>query len=226
MMARFSLGILFAVLVAASRPSATGGAHDLLAVGVRLESTVDGRPVRRLVLGMPEGKARDAYERLLRSPAKDALLQGTTVYAPAPKEAGSGDRIVEYVYYGHLSRAGRSPVVFTAPAGGALPGASEAYEAARELSVMPGPVTAAAARVLLDSGDLDSYRDALEALSAVQADAASAEAIRTALDAAAPVERRIVAIRVLRDLGGAKTYPDAFRKLAADSSELVRDAAK
>ena len=219
MMARFSLGILFAVLVAASRPSTTGGAHDLLAVGVRLE---DGR----LILGMPEGKARDAYERLLRSPAKDALLQGTTVYAPSPKEADAGPRIVEYVYYGHMSRAGRAPVVFTAPADGVLPGAAEAYEAARELSVMPGPVTAAAARVLLNSEDLDSYRDALEALAAVQADAASAEASRTALDAAAPAGRRIVAIRVLRALGGAKAYPDAFRKLAADSSELVRDAAK
>jgi len=219
MMARFSLGILFAVLVAASRPSNHGGANDLLAVGVRLE---DGR----LVMGMPEGKAREAYETLLRSPAKDALLQGTTVYAPAPAEPGKGPRIVEFVYYGHLSRAGRSPVVFDGPVGAALPGAAEAYEAARDLAGMPGPVTAAAARVLLASEDLGAYRDALHALAAVQADAASAEAVRTSLDAAAPAERRIAAIRVLKDLGGARAYPDVFRKLAADGSDLVRDAAK
>ena len=62
MVTRFSLGILFAVLVAASSPSNAGGANDLLAVGVRM---ADGH----VVLGMPEGKARDAYERLLRSPA-------------------------------------------------------------------------------------------------------------------------------------------------------------
>src|SRR5688572_24317084 len=113
MMERFALGILFAVLAAASRPSTTGGAHDLLAVGVRLE---DGR----LVLGMPEGRARDAYERLLRSPAKDDLLKGTTIHAPAPADAGPGPRIAEFVFYGHRSRAGRAAVAFTAPAGGDL----------------------------------------------------------------------------------------------------------
>ncbi len=220
MMERFALGILFAVLVATSRPSQTGGVHDLLAVGVRLE---DGR----LVLGMPEGKARDAYERLIRSPAKVALLiEGGRIEAPAPGESGTEPRIAEFVFYGHLSRPGRVSVVFTAPAGGDLPGAKEAWEAARDLAVMPGPVTAAAARVLIESSDLASYRDALGALAAVQADAASAEATKTALDAAAPVDRRLLAIRALRSLGGAKNHPDAFRQLAADPSEAVRDAAK
>jgi hypothetical protein len=219
MITRFSLGILFAVLVAASRPTTHGGANDLLVVGVRLG---DGR----LVLGMPEGRARDAYERLLRSPAKDALLQGTTVYAPAPAEPEPGERIVELVYYGHRSRAGRAPVVFTAPSGTDLPGSKEAREAARELSGMPGPVTAAAAKVLLKTEDVASYRDALEALASVQADAASAEAIGMAFDASAPVERRIVAVRILKTLGGAKNYPKEFARLAADPSEHVREAAR
>jgi hypothetical protein len=228
MLARLSLGILFAVLVAASRPTASGGAHDLLAVGVRVEETgPDGKVATRLVLGVPEGKALAAYESLIRSPAKDALLQGTTVYAPAPEKPLEGRRIVEFLYYGHGSRAGRSPVVFTAAPEASLPGAAEAYAAAVELSSMPGPVTAAAAKVLLASGDLASYADALEALSAAQADAASAEAVATAADPRASPERRVVAIRALRDrLGGARNYPRLFRDLAADASHLVRDAAK
>jgi len=226
MLPRFSLGILFAVLAAASRPLAMGGTHDLLAVGVRVEETVDGIPVRRLALGMPVGRALGAYEKLLRSSGRAALVQGTTVYAPAPADPGPDPRVVEVIYYGHGSRAGRAPVVFTAPAGPGLPGAAEAREAGRELARLPGPVTAAAARVLLRTGDVEAYREALEALAGVEADAASAEARSTAADDAAPVLRRIVAIGILRRLGGATLHPDLFRRLAADPDPAIAGAAK
>jgi hypothetical protein len=220
MIARFSLAILFAALVATSRPSTSGGANDLLAVGVRL---ADGR----LVLATPEGEAREAYELLLRSSAKDALLQGTTVYAPAPAaEPAELPGIVELVYYGHRSRVGRAPVVFTARDGRSLPGGAEAYAAARDLSRLPSAVTASAARVLLSTDDDAAYRDALEALAAVQSDAAASEARSTALDASAPVNRRIVAIRALKKAGGANAFPDVFAKLDADPLDFVRDAAR
>lgn len=224
MLARFSLAILFAVLVAASRPLATGGRHDLMAVGVRVEETVDGKPVQRLSLGMPGGAVLEAYETLLRSPASQALVQGTTVYAPAPGE-GPGPRIVELVYYGRGSRAGRSPVVFSGKAAAEIPGAAEAYAAARSLASLPGPVTSAAARVLLRTTDDAAYRDALEALAAVQADAASGECLRTAKDREAPVTRRILAVQALKRLGGPRIYPDDFRSLAEDPDPMVRDAA-
>jgi len=226
MLARFSLGILFAVLVAASRPASEGGARDLLAVGVRYETVENGKTVRRLALGVPDGKAREAYERLIRSRVRDDLLRGNTVFAPAPKEGDAGPRILEFVYYGHGSRAGRAPIAFTAPADGDLPGGPEAFAAAREIAGLPGPVTAAAARVLVESEDLASYRDALEALAGVQPDFAVAEAVRTARDVTAPVARRLIAVRALKSLGGAKVHPAAFAGLALDPNEEVRAAAK
>jgi hypothetical protein len=227
MLSRFSLAFLFAVLVATSRPIATGGARDLLAVGVLVEETVEGKPTRRIAaLGMPEGAAREAYETLLRTAAGEALFLGTTVYAPAQGEPGPEPRIVGLVYYGSGSRAGRAPVVFTGPREVALPGAAEAWKVAQSLGAAPGPVTAAAAKVLLGTEDLASYRDALEALSTVEADAASAEAVGTAADASAPLPRRVVAIQVLKRMGGARLYPALFRRLAQDPEAVIRDAAK
>lgn len=227
MFSRFSIAILFAVLVAASRPVVTGGAHDLLAVGVVVEETVDGKTVQRIpALGMPEGAARSAYESLLRTPAREALVLGTTVRAPAREEPGPGPRIVGLVFYGSASRAGRAPVMFTGPGDASLPGAAEAWRVAEALRGAPGPVTAAAAKVLLATEDVDAYRDALEALLSVEADAASAECLRTAVDPAAPLPRRLVAIGVLKEMGGARHHPDTFRALAADPDPAIVQAAR
>jgi hypothetical protein len=225
MLSRFSLAILLAVLAAASKPLATGGTHDLLAFGAVVEETVDGKPVRRLCLGVPEGEARRAYEDLLRSSARAALVQGTTVYAAAKESNSEGARVVEVIFYGHGSRAGRAPVVFQESAT-PLPGADRALGAARELASLPGTVTAAAARVLLHTEDVEAYREALEALSRVAADTASAEARATALDPKAPVLRRVVAAKALAKLGGAAVHGDVYGKLAADPEPLIQDSVK
>ena len=244
MLARFSLGILFAVLVAASRPVPTGGEHDLFAVGVGVQRIVHGKPevdekgnpVERFILAAPDREAVRAYDALMRSPARGALLQGTTVRAAAGKveadasrpEAEGGARILELVYYGHRSRAGRAPIVFTASPAEAPAGSAEAWEVARSIAALPDMVTAATARVLLRSPDDASFRDALEALAEVRADVASSEALAVALapagDESADSYRRLVAEKVLRRLGGPAVYPEAFRKLAEEAR--VRQAAR
>lgn len=227
MFSRFSLAILLAVLAAASKPLATGGTHDLLAFGVVVEETgADGKPVRRLALGMPEGDAKAAYEELLHTSARAALVQGTTVYAPAPAQEKEGPRVVEVIYYGHASRAGRAPVAFVDKPGAELPGATRAHEAGRGLARLPSTVTAAAARVLLRTHHVEAYAEALDALARVEADAASAEARVAAVDASAPIPRRIVAIRTLARLGGAAAHPEVYRRIAGDPEPAIRDAAK
>lgn len=231
MLPRFSLAILFAVLVAAARPLPRGGAHDLLAVGVRVERSLDGGTVERLVLATPAEDSIRAYDALLRTPARQALLQGTTVHtAPGEGPPPEGVRIRELVYYGHRTRAGRAPVAFTGDAAGAAAGSAEAWEVARGLASLPDTVTAAAARVLLRSPDDAAFRDALEALAGVRADLASTEALAVALapsgEGATSTVRRVVAVRALKSLGGAAVYPEAFRRLAEDPDALVREAAR
>jgi hypothetical protein len=226
MLPRFALAVLFAVIASVSAPRIAGGSRDLLAVGATVERVSDG--ARRTVLGVPEGAAREAYEDLLRSSAREALLQGTTVYAPAPAEPETDWRVIEVVYYGTGSRAGRAPVVFTAPPGTDLPGAARARAAARHLASLPSTVTAAAARVLLGTEDVAAYADALGILASISPDAAAAEARRAATDASLPPERRIAAVRALRTeaLGGAAAFPEVFRALAADPDPQVKGAAK
>ncbi len=242
MFARFSLAILFAVLVAVSRPTPSGGAHDLFAVGVRVDTgkrTDRGEVIERLVLATPDREAVHVYDLLLESPARPSLLQGSTVHATAPAaesdpsrlEADRGPRILELVFYGHRSRAGRAPVVFTGGSGDPLPGSAEAWRLARGIAALPGSVTAAAARVLLHSPDDAAFGDALEALADVRADVASAEARAAALPAPGgpPVSsvRRVMAVMVLkRKLGGAAIYPEEFRKLAECDDPLVSRAAR
>ncbi len=240
-MHRFALGILLAAVVAFSRPVATGGAHDLLAVGVVVEEVIDvvaeqapeqgpGKGMERktekktvtwTVLSVPTREAVEAFDALLRTQARAALLQGSGVHAPAPSGDAGSPRIVELVFYGVRSRDGRSPVRFdgTEP----LPGSEGAWRAAQALAKAPAPVTASAARVLLGSRDVEAVRDALEALAAVRADVAVTEALAVAEDAARPPECRIVAIRVLKSkpLGGKARAPEAFRRLAADADPLV-----
>lgn len=231
MFSRFSLAIILAVLAAASKPLATGGTHDLLAFGVVVEEVVDGKPVRRLCLGVPEGEARKAYEDLLQTSARAALVQGTTVHADVPAQDSQQPRVVEVIYYGRGSRSGRAPVKFRESSFGepeipTLPGAERALEAGRELASLPGTVTAAAARVLLRTEDVEAYREALDALCRVAADTASAEARATALDPKAPTLRRVVAARTLGKLGGAAVHGYVYGKLAADPEPLIRDAVK
>jgi hypothetical protein len=68
--------------------------------------------------------------------------------------------------------------------------------------------------------------EALQALAAVDAVGASAEARAAAFDAKAPTPRRVAAIRVLKTLGGARAHPEEFRRLASDPDPLVGEAAK
>jgi hypothetical protein len=111
-----------------------------------------------------------------------------------------------------------------------VPGSLEALEAARDLASLPSSVTAAAALDLLRSPDDGAFRDALEALASVQADAAAGVARRTALPAPGeripPAARRVIAVKTLRALGGAAVFPGEFRKLAGDPDPLVAEAAK
>jgi len=229
MIARFSLAALFAVLVAASRPAVTGGDHDLLAVGVRFEQAGGKGIATRTVLVAPTDESLEVYRGILGTGARAALLQGTTVFAPTPADqAGGPRRIVELVYYGRRSRPGRAPVVFGGPAADTDPALAAAHAVARELAALPPTVTEAGARLLLQTGDDAAFRDALEALAEVKADAASGAARAAAL-AGGPgtsVARRVYAVQVLNRLGGARSFPDDYRRLRADDDPLVRDAAK
>jgi hypothetical protein len=231
MLARFSLGVIFAVLVAASRPVATGGDHDLLAVGVRWEETVRGRVVPGLTVVAPTAESLAAHRAILGTSARQALVQGSGVFASAPaSSAGDARRIRELVYYGVRSRPARAPVSFGEPAGeGEVPAAFAAvHGAARAIAALPPTVTAAGASILLDSPDDLAFRDALEALLQVKADAASAAALGAALAAGsggASTGRRLISIRVLNRLGGERAYPEAFRRLRGDEDPLVREAA-
>jgi hypothetical protein len=239
MLIRFSFAILFAVLVAASRPVASGGDHEILAVGVRWEETIEvergGRVEKvtkpRLSIATPTADALAAHRAILKTSARAALLQGSTVFATTPAEAPPGPRILELVYYGtgRHSRAGRAPVAFGGTAAAAPAAFVAAHEAARAIAALPSSVTEAGARILLQSPDDLSFRDALEALLGVKADAASAAALRTALSSGpggASRERRVLAVQVLRDhLGGAAAYPAAFRTLRASDDPVVAEAA-
>jgi hypothetical protein len=244
MVIRFSLAILFAVIVAASRPVATGGDHDILAVGVRWEETVrtpkvetvDGRTVEtftervvpRLSIVAPTEEALEAHRRILATSARQALVQGSTVFAAHPADApAGGPRIRELVYYGVRSRPARSPVAFGETSAEVPEAFRAAHEAALSIAALPSTVTGAGARLLLASPDDLAYRDALEALVQVKADAASAAALDTALSSGprgASTGRRVISIRVLNRLGGDRAYPEAFRRLRGDDDPLVREA--
>jgi hypothetical protein len=222
MLDRCALALMLAVVAAASRPRASGGAHDLLAVGAVVEETRDGRVERRLVLGMPEGAAREAYEAILRGPAARAVVQGTAVAVPARPATGRV-KVIEVRFYGRGSRAGRAAVTYDAAAGVAdLPGADALHDAAAVLAGLPGPVTGAAARVLLRTDDVAAYADALEALAAVDAGAAAAEALRTAADESLAPARRTTALRTLQSLGGRKAFGEAFERAAASVDAALR----
>jgi hypothetical protein len=226
MLERFSIAAIFAVLVAASRPVVTGGDHDLLAVGVRTEEVVGGKPVVRTVISAPTEATLDAFNGILHTRARAALLQGTTVFAPTPADrAGDPRRVVELVFYGVRSRPGRAPIAFGEAKDAPDPALAAAHAAARHLASLPPTVTEAGARLLLRSPDDSAFRDGLEALAAVKADAASGAARGTAFSGASTA-RRVYAIQVLRRLGGAAAYPEEFRRLRASDDALVREAAK
>ena len=236
-MARFALAILFAVLVAASRPVPSGGVHDLLAVGVVTQEVIGGRTVGHSYLSPPTQDAVDAYNVLLRSPAREALVQGTGVHAfrpasatpieganPGQSDKDSPPRILWLRFYGTRSRTGGANVLFdgTKP----LEGSDQAWKLAEAVSHVSPAVTAAAARVLLSSEDDDAVGDALYSLATSRPDVATAEAMRIALDATLPASRRVVAIGVHKSLGGAKNAPAEYARLAADADPLVAAAAK
>lgn len=219
-MTRFALAGVFAVLVAASRPVATGGAHDFIAVGaVVADATAPGGT--RLHLAAPTAETIAAYDALLRTPARAALLQGTTVHAGAP---GAGDAPLALVFYGHRSRAGKAVVSFTGDQ--PLAATGTALEAARTVASLTPAVTATAARVLLESPDTGALADALETLAVVRADVAAAEALRIAGDGRGDTTRRLIAVKTLRALGGPAQFPGAFARLAADADPAIAAAAR
>jgi len=233
MFARFSLAILVAVVVAAGRPEAAGGTHDLVAVGARFEIPSEDGPGILTTLTVPTKEAIGAYRLLLRSEGRAALLQGSTVYAALPAgetaTTPNGARIVEVVFYGRRSRTARSAVVFTDPSVTALSGAAETLALARTLAAVPPSVTTAAGRVLAaETGDDLVFGESLEILIASSPEAASSEALKVlALHGAEGTSlstRRIQAAHRLKALGGARVYPDLFRRLAEDADPLVRAA--
>jgi hypothetical protein len=227
MIARFSIAAIFAVLVAASRPAVTGGDHDLLAVGVRTEETVGGKVVARTVIAAPTDEAIAAYRAILHTGARAALLQGTTVFGPTPADrAQDPQRVVELVFYGVRSRAGRAPIAFGEIAEKPDPALAGAHAAARSLAALPPTVTEAGARLLLQSDDDAAFRDGLEALAAAKADAASGAARAAALAEGASSARRVYAIQVLERLGGSRAYQAEWVRLRASADPLVREAAK
>jgi hypothetical protein len=218
---RFALALMLAVVAAASRPRAAGGTHDLLAVGVVVEETREGRTERRFVLGMPEGAAKEAYETFLRGPAARALVQGSPVAVPA-RPASGNVKVVEVLFYGRASRAGRASIAFAAAGATELDGADALHDAAAALAALPPTVTGAAARVLLRSEDTAAYADALEVLASVHAGSAAAEAMRTASDEAAAPARRTVALKVLQGLGGRKAFGEPFERAAISVDAALR----
>jgi len=228
MLIRFSLAALFAVLVAASRPHASGGDHDLLAVGVRWEEEVGGRRVTRLSVAAPTRAALEAHRAILRTSAREALLQGSGVFASTPAGAGGGRHVLEMVYYGVRSRAGRSPVAFGDPAEGVPAAFAAAHGAALDIAALPPTVSEAGARLLLATDDDLAFRDALDALIEARADAASAAAltaIRSAGPGSASPSRRLLAVQALKRLGGAAAYPEDFRRLRQSDDPDIRAAA-
>ncbi|MHC4820261.1 MAG: hypothetical protein ACYTDX_00905 [Planctomycetota bacterium] len=236
MFVRATLVFILAVVVAMSRPIATGGDHDLVAVGVRIAG---GENVH-LVMSPATDAAKDAYRALLRSSAHDQLLQGTEVHAHLPAEllkSDDGTTLVSLAFYGKGSRAGRAIVTFS-DEGDALDVTVEALEAARPsvdfawtVSSMSSAVSGSAARLVLGAGDPDAMQDAFDVLVKTNPDSASAEAQRIALDQpevpdAATTVRRILAVRVLQSLGGDKVFPMVFEKLRNDRDENVASMAK
>ena len=224
-MIRFSLAILFAVLAVASRPVATGGHHDFLAVGVVVAATgPDGRPEERVILSVPTPETLAVYDALLESEARAAILQGAAVHA-GPLAAGEKDPVVkELVFYGLRSRAGRAAVSFDGESD--LSARTGAGKAALALAALPDPVTTAAARVLLSSDDGGALADALKELVRTRTEIAASEARALAADRSRDPAVRLMAIRTLKGLGGANLYPDLFRDLAADPEPAVAAAAK
>jgi hypothetical protein len=222
---RFTLVVIFAVLAAASRPVATGGEHDLLAVGVVLEADQGAKTATRTILSMPDEVSLKAYEAILRSPSGPDLVKKTVVHFTRPVQ--STLKVRELVFYGRRSRAGCARIMFTPDRADPAPGATQALEAARVLATGTDSGTAAAARVVLhETSDDVAFGEALRALAAVDAIGASGEARSASANRALSAPRRVEAIRVLQSLGGAKAHPEEFRALAADPDPLVSDAAK
>ncbi len=228
MLARFSLAALVAVVVATARPVASGGTHDLLAVGVRVRSAA-GETVR---LSAPTEQALAIYEELLRTPARPYLPMGQ----PVLLQRGSGleGSTVTLLYFGRGSRAGVAPVEFgesrTADSAAAPKTGRRAWQLAKALAEGGSAGTESAALVLLGQGSDAAAGMALEALAQVRPDRAAAAAAgilfpEDAVQARSSV-RRLYAVRVLRDrLGGAASFPDLFRRLADDPDDLVRETA-
>ncbi|MCK6480388.1 MAG: hypothetical protein L6R43_09615 [Planctomycetes bacterium] len=224
-MIRFSLAILFAVLVAASRPVATGGHHDFLAVGVVVEKEGAAGPQRRLVLSIPTPESLAAFDALLRTGSRTDLLRGEPIEAgPPPADPATGEVVRELVYYGRGTRAGRAPLRFE---GSSTLGAdSGAGAAALGIARLTPAVTAASARVLLGSEDHRALADALDALVAVRSDVAAAEALAIAGDRSKDAARRVLAVRALWRLGGPAAHREAFEALVADPDAHVAEEAK
>lgn len=230
MLARFSMAALFTILVALGRPVATGGAHDLVAVGVvRVEA--DG--TERVILTVPTAHSLEAYEKLLDSPARNHLLHGgvRTLSIPEGSLDGVAGTLREISFFGVRSRAGVATITFgpEVPAAEADPGMEEAAAVARSIAALSPAASAAAARVVVQSPNQEAFTQGLRAL--VQADPmiASTVARETALPATghpAPADRRIYAISVLKELGGRASFPGEFARLDDDADAFIRAAAK
>jgi hypothetical protein len=225
-MIRATLAILFCVFAAMSAPRATGGHHDLIAFGV-LEGGASGETLR---LGSLDADALRGFDAMVRSPLGARLLQGPEVVAPFAGETPAGRA---YVFYGRGTRAPRVVVRVRAAAEGeaTAAGAADIVRSGARAATATSAVSAAAARVLLESDDLGSQRDALEVLVRTAPGTASAEAQRLASlsnPTQDPVlgQRRVLGVRTLKTLGGAAAWPALFSRLAADPEAVVAEAAR
>jgi hypothetical protein len=237
MLIRFSMAALIAVLVAMGRPVPTGGDHDLLAVGVVVEQ--DGKS--RTFMTVPTEEALHAYHLLLESPARNHLVHGGIRSLPVPESelttlatsagGNAGARVIEISFFGKRSRSDTSTIVFgdAVPDADAPRGMAETVRVARAVASLPASASSAAAQTVLRVADETAFTFALRTLQQSDPLVAASVARATALPPhgiPVPVERRVLAISVLKALGGRAVFPAEFRALEQDFEPLVRGAAR